>query len=137
MRGLLRPLLKADQKKIRLLIAQLEDQRFLVRSRASRELRALEDLAEPALRQALAAQSSPEQRQRLQALLARLEPPDYSPRQARLQRSVEVLERAGTEEACCILQEISTQAPGRWLRQRAKGSLERLERMRVAKRVSR
>jgi WD40 repeat protein len=126
----LRPLLQADGNRIGPLIADLDDQRFEARQRASRELRKLDDLAEPALRQALAGRPSPELRRRLEALLAELGSAPFSPRRARLQRAVEVLERAGSEEARAALQQIIREAPGSWLREQAKNSLERLERTR-------
>lgn len=131
--GRLRAMFEVDEKKVAQLVGQLEDERFEVREKASRELRSLEDLAEPALRRALAELPSPDLRRRLDALLANLDFPDNSPRQARLQRAVAVLERVGTAGAIRALLEISKGAPGKWLRQQAKQALDRLERVRGSK----
>jgi WD40 repeat protein len=85
------------------LIAALDHDKYVVREKASRELAGLGELAEPALRRALAGRPSPEVRGRIELLLRNL--PDRgetaapSPEVLRWLRCVEVLERLGSAEA--------------------------------------
>jgi WD40 repeat protein len=121
-----RPLFAGDRDRIGRLIADLDSEEFAAREKSGRELEKLEDVAEPALRKALAKDPSPETRRQLEQLLGKLDAPEFSPRQLRLLRSVDVLERVGTDGARRALEDIGKESPGRWLRQEAKASLERL-----------
>jgi hypothetical protein len=127
-----RPLIRPNEAQVLRLIKLLVDEDFETREKAERELATLADLAEPSLRRALADKPSPELRQRVERLLARLESPVFSAREFRLQRSVEILERAATEEARLALETISKNAPGRWLREMSKAAEERLYRRQFA-----
>ena len=100
---------------------------FEVREHASCELGKLEDLAEPALQRALDSKPSPEVAWRVQKLLDNLDSPTLTVRQLRLQRSVEILERAGSIEARHALSVLAREAPGHWLRDQARTALRRLE----------
>ena len=121
------PLLVRDNQQIQRLLAALDDDRFEVRERASRQLRSLEDLAESALRRTLDSKPSPEVAWRVQKLLDRFDSPTLTVRQLRLQRSVEILERAGSIEARHALAVLAREAPGHWLRDQARDALARVK----------
>jgi hypothetical protein len=120
-----------DPQKIGKLIADLDDKNFAVRDRATTELQALGELAEPALRKALAGKPSLELRKRIEQLLdaERLRntaPPTGEERRAL--RGLEVLEHIGTPEAVHILKKVADGADGARLTREAKASLARLDR---------
>jgi RNA polymerase sigma factor (sigma-70 family) len=115
-----------DNGRIGRLIAGLGDARFQTREKATRELAALGDLAEPALRKALAADPAPETRRRLAALLDRLDGRKSSPEIARQIRAVEALEAIGDPAARRLLQRLAAGPVGTRLQQEAKASLGRL-----------
>jgi hypothetical protein len=109
------------------LVADLDGSDFAQREAAGRELEALRDQAEAALRQALAARPSPEARKRLQALLA--DPGTVrSPEVLRQVRAVQVLERVGSPAARQTLEALAGGAPAARLTQEARASLARLRR---------
>jgi RNA polymerase sigma factor (sigma-70 family) len=117
---------RVDAKKTERLIADLDDERFDARAKATKELEALGDCAAPALRKALAGNSSAESRRRLRALLDRLDgssPPAETLRQV---RAVEALESVGGPEARRWLEKLATGPPDMRLTQEAKASLGRL-----------
>jgi hypothetical protein len=110
------------------LLRDLDSNQFAERQRATRELEQLGELAEAALRKALAGNPSLEVRQRIERLLnkeARLEP---APDRLRAWRAVEVLEAIGTPAAREILAGLARGAPAAGLTQRAKAAVERLGR---------
>jgi WD40 repeat protein len=92
-------------------IGDLDSPRFAVRDRAARELEALGELAEPALRQALQKKPSAEAAKRMNDLLNRLEEAEPSPEQRRALRAVEVLEGIGTPAARKVLETLAKGAP--------------------------
>jgi WD40 repeat protein len=111
------------------LIADLEYKQFTVREKAARELEKRGRLARPKLQQVLAGRPSPEIRQRVEALLQRLEQSAFSPEELRGWRAVEVLEHIGTAAAREILERIGRERPDTSLRvQDARAALERLRR---------
>ncbi len=114
-----------DPRRMAQLLADLDDQRFVVRQKASRELEELGELAEPTLRQALSGKPSLEVRRRLEQLLAKREETVWPPGQLRTLRAIEVLEHIGSVEAQQVLHALAKGAPAR-LTQEAKASLERL-----------
>jgi hypothetical protein len=83
------------------------------------------DVAEPALRRALAGRPSLEVRQRLEKLLDQLAHP--SPDVLRALRAIEVLESVGTAEAKAVLGKLAAGQPGAGLTREAKAALRRLE----------
>jgi dipeptidyl aminopeptidase/acylaminoacyl peptidase len=119
-----------DEQRIARLIADLDDDKFARREKATAELEKLGLRAEPALRRTLEGEASAEARSRVKRLLERLgtlgEPPP-APELIRL-RVVEALEANGTQEARQALAELSEHATEEQLRQEAKASLERLSR---------
>ncbi len=107
----LRPVLPVAQERLTRLIADLDSDRFETRRRASKELEAMVELAEPALRKALAGKPSLEVRRRLRALLDPLESETFSSEQLRALRVLEVLEHVGTPEARRMLESLAQGAP--------------------------
>jgi hypothetical protein len=107
------------------LIADLDAENFDDRDRATRELAALGDAAEPALRKALEGKPSAEVRQRVEGLLAKLRA-GTGPEALRRGRAVEVLERAGTPEARRALEVLAKGLPGARLTREAAAALARL-----------
>jgi RNA polymerase sigma factor (sigma-70 family) len=112
-----------DKKQVQKLIANLDADYFDVRSAAAGELERLGESAEAALRQALAGNPSAEMRQRIEQLLAKLEP--GSPQRLRESRAVQAMEYAGTTEARQVLETLA-QGPATSLTREAKAALERL-----------
>jgi WD40 repeat protein len=117
------PVAAADPKRVAALIADLDNDAFAVREKATQALEQLGASAEGGLRRALAAKPSPEVTRRLQQLLDKLEGTD----QFRVQRGVEVLERIGTREARRVLEAMAKGMPESRLTGEAKAALARLE----------
>jgi RNA polymerase sigma factor (sigma-70 family) len=118
-------------EKIAAWIADLDSDRFPVRSKAERELEKLEERAEPALRRALRERpASLELRRRLEGLLKRLEGPITSTETLRQVRAVEVLEHVGSPEARQVLRTLAEGAPKAILTREAKAALGRAEKNR-------
>ena len=117
----------ADSKRLRRLIADLDDKRFLVRQQAQKELEEIGELAAPALKKALAEKSSLEVRQRIDGLLGKLRGPVTRPEMMRAVRAVAVLEDVATDQARKLLEALSQGAPEARLTQEAKTALTRLD----------
>jgi RNA polymerase sigma factor (sigma-70 family) len=128
----IKPAVPADAKRIARLIAALDSDEFAERQRAVRELEDLGDLAAAACRQALAGRPTAEARRHLEGLRAKQPGEVRKPSAERvpLLRALEVLERAGTDEALQLLATLAKGAPGAWLTEEAKASLDRLEKRR-------
>ncbi|MBY0524228.1 MAG: tetratricopeptide repeat protein, partial [Gemmataceae bacterium] len=109
-------------------IADLENERFDVRKRATDALEKFGELAGPAMQKRLADNPPLEVRQRLESLLAKLAGPVTDPETLRAIRAVEVLEKIGTPDAQAILRTLAKGAEDARLTQDAKAALERLER---------
>src|SRR5262249_11604410 len=107
------------------LIADLDSDRFAVRQKATEELERLEELAAPALRQALEGKPSLEAGRRIRALLERVRtiPPRESLRGL---RAIETLECIGTPDAQQVLKSLAQGTPEARLTQEAKAALQRL-----------
>jgi RNA polymerase sigma factor (sigma-70 family) len=95
------------------LLADLDGDSFERREAAVKRLKELGLQAEPALRAALRAKPSPEQRRRIEAVLAALPqaPQPPSAEELRQLRAVIVLERIGSPEARRLLEEVA-KGPG-------------------------
>src|SRR5262249_47819702 len=98
----LKPPPAPDPQRLARLLADLESDRFEERQKAAEALEGLGELAEPALRKALAEKPSPELRRRAAELLEKLDSLQ-SPQWLRQLRALEVIERSGTPEARRVL----------------------------------
>jgi WD40 repeat protein len=119
----LRPAATAGPRRLARLMRDLEHARFAVRHRATKELEQLGDVAELALRRALAGRPSVEVRQRVERLLQRL-----PAERVRTTRTVAVLERLGNPGARALLAKLAKGAPQARLTQEAEAALKRLAR---------
>jgi hypothetical protein len=126
LRERLRPVPPADTR-IRGRIAELGSTDFATREKATRELKALGELARPALEELLESKPEPEVLRRARRLLEQAAAPP-SRQQLRQARAVEALEYIGSAEARRLLQELAGGAPGARLTEEAGASLRRLER---------
>ncbi|HEY7428577.1 MAG TPA: WD40 repeat domain-containing protein, partial [Gemmataceae bacterium] len=124
---LLRPAVAVDPARLNRLVAELDDDSFSIRERASRELAALEESAIPALRRAQANAPSVEVARRVKDLLAKLDKPGLCSAELASLRAVEVLEHLGTFEARQLLAELGKEAGDTLLTREARVSLQRLE----------
>jgi RNA polymerase sigma factor (sigma-70 family) len=118
----LRPVKGVRPGRLKKLIAQLDDDRFLVRQQAARELRELGELAHPALRQALSKGPSLEARKQIQQLLEASQ--KSTPEQRQTLLAIEVLRQIKTPQARQLLQQLAGGAPGASLTQQARHALE-------------
>jgi RNA polymerase sigma factor (sigma-70 family) len=129
LRDKLRPIEPAPAELTRRLLADLDADSFEKRREAARRLKELGPLAGPALRQALVARPSAEQKRRIEEVLQELEAPAPPMAEAlRALRAVSVLERVGAPEARRVLAELAKGVPEARLTQEAKAALERLAR---------
>jgi hypothetical protein len=119
----LRPVPVVDAGHIERLLAGLDSDEFAARDKASRELAALGDRAEPRLRKVLARKPSAEVRRRAERLLLA-----WSAGRRRGVRAVEVLEHIGTGGAKKLLKGLAKGAPDSYLTREAGAALERLTR---------
>jgi hypothetical protein len=128
LRGALRPVPVVEGERLRRLVAELDDDDFQVRERASRALEEAGDQAEAELRKALEGNPTAEVRQRVGNLLERLSPQAEVPERLRQARALEVLEGTATPEARALLEALAKGAPSARLTREAKAALERLGR---------
>jgi WD40 repeat protein len=109
------------------LVADLDDARPKIREHATKQLKELADIAEPALRACLAAKPTLEQRRRVDLILARLGEPITDPNKLRVLRCVEVLIVMGTPEAIELLQTLAAGADGAYETREASATLKRMK----------
>jgi WD40 repeat protein len=126
LRDRLQPMPSPDRAKIDRLIADLNSERFGARNKAGEALEKLGDVAEPALRQALAGRPSLEVRRRIEHLLERIDGPIREPEQLRHLRAIEILEQIGTPPARQVLEKLAHGAPGARRTREAQAALDRL-----------
>jgi RNA polymerase sigma factor (sigma-70 family) len=123
----LRPAVAVDARQVDRLLADLDSDQFAARQKAAKELEALGDGAEPALRKVVAGKPSAEVLRRAEELLRRLDPA-RSPERLRGVRAVEVLEQVGSDAAKRLLAELAKGTPDAELTREARATLERLAR---------
>jgi RNA polymerase sigma factor (sigma-70 family) len=107
-------------------LADLDDEDFDVRERASGELARLGKSIEAELRKTRTTTKSPEVGKRLDALLKDLD--DGSNETVRMRRALAVLELAGTPETRKVLERLAREGPSDELRQQSRQALDRLSR---------
>ena len=127
LRTRLQPVAVAEPARVARLIADLDNDDFARRDRATAELEALEGPVAPALRAALRGEPSAEARRRLEAVLKRLPTDEAVPAGAGLRRlrAIEVLERVNSPAARALLKELSDGAPAARSTGEAKAALAR------------
>jgi hypothetical protein len=126
----LKPVRASDAKRIQQLVADLDSERFDVRQRATAALEKFGDAAEPALIRLLADKPPLEVRQRIDALLSKLEatPVELPADELRVWRAVQALERIATAEAKRILEDLARGNESSPVSQDAEAAVKRLER---------
>ncbi len=122
----LRPVEPVPAETIARLLADLDSTRYPVRTRANRELERYVDRARPQLAKALAGGVPLEVRQRILALLERLDRQD-TPELAFQRRAVEVLEKIASREARDLLTALASGMPEAYLTRYAQQALQRLD----------
>jgi WD40 repeat protein len=122
-----RPASPPDSKRLSQLLADLESDRFEVRRQAESELQGLGDLAELALRQALADDPPPDLRQRVQRLLDKLSGTAPPAGVMRNLRAIELLELIGSADARHALHVLAGGMPTARLTREAGSALRRLD----------
>lgn len=115
-----------DPERIDRLIADLDSNIFTVRNLARRELMAIGNLARPALVRALANKPTLETRRSIDYVMDRIDPINPPPAWLRSLRTVEVLERIGTDQARKLLKQLIQESPANRCKQEAQASLDRL-----------
>ncbi len=98
---------RAESAAVARLVADLDSDSFEAREAATRRLERLGETVAPALREALAKVGSPEVRQRLERVLARVAGKGVSAWTLRNLRAVAVLELVGTADARRLLEELA------------------------------
>ncbi|HEY7429033.1 MAG TPA: sigma-70 family RNA polymerase sigma factor [Gemmataceae bacterium] len=128
LRKRLQPAAPVDEKRVARLLADLDNEDFAVRQKATAALRELSDQPLAAYRKALEGKPSLETRRRLEDLLEKAGSAwwDVSGERLRSLRAVEALELAGTKEAREILTVLAGGAPAARLSEQAKAALHRL-----------
>jgi WD40 repeat protein len=129
LRDRLRSLPPPTPEEVRSALAGLDSDHFGTREAAEHNLRQFGERAEKDLRAALAAKPSAERKRRIESILAALDPsspPTES--QLREMRSVMVLERVGTPEACKVLERLAGAGETGRLVRVARDALQRLGR---------
>jgi hypothetical protein len=121
----LRPVQAVSRQRLARLIADLDADEYAVREKATRDVEALDDLAVPALAEAMRGRPGLEVRRRVEGLLERMAR-GGSPARLRQIRAVAVLEQIGTPEARQVLQALAKGTPEARLTREAGASLERL-----------
>jgi RNA polymerase sigma factor (sigma-70 family) len=116
-----------DPVRVTALIADLGDDDFATRERATAELMEDGPAVAAALREAVAKSSSAEARRRAERLLRDLENGVMSPRELRALRALEVLEWIATPEARARLLELTKGSPDARLTREAAAACKRLE----------
>jgi hypothetical protein len=125
-----------EERQIARLLAELDDDKFMVRENATRQLARLGERAVPMLQECHDTTSSLEVRARIEQILRKRAPQEtaLTPDQRRTLRVIHILEQIGTEEARRVLEIVSRQAAEGELREEA---VEALRRMRAPAAVKR
>lgn len=127
LRPRLQPTAAVPNELVQPLLVDLDNESFARREKAEERLKALGARAEPALRKALTANPSAEQKRRIEKVLAALAMPrPPASEELRQLRLVSALERMGTSEAQAMLNVLAGGVAEARLTREAKAVLERL-----------
>lgn len=121
-----KPVVPLDPQRLDGWIADLSNEKFLVRKQASERLLDAGGQAVPALQKALKAKHSLETRRRLEGLVNQLTRGTLTVEQLRLFRALETLERMNTDEARRLLRDLAQGAPAAFATREAQAVLDRL-----------
>lgn len=113
----------AMTSKVVRLVETLDNDKFADRERATRELEALGEVAEPLLRKALEGNPSPEARRRMERVLEQIDNAEQNPNAAHAIRTVELLR---APEARLVLEALAKGARDSWWTKEAKSALQRI-----------
>jgi hypothetical protein len=116
----------ADSKKVRQLLRDLDDSRYVVRQRATLSLESMAPAVILPLHRTLTDARSLEVRRRVEDILARLKQPALSPENMRASRAVRVLEQIGSPQAKHLLESLAKGGEFAWQTSEAQRALERL-----------
>jgi WD40 repeat protein len=119
---------QVDEAAIAKLVAQLDDDDFETREKASEDLEKRGAAIAPLLRDILLKTKSPEARRRLTVLLDRWSKAPRTPDELRAIRAIEVLEAIGTPEARAVLKTLADHPVESVLTREAKAVMARLGR---------
>jgi WD40 repeat protein len=120
------PAIRPDPSRVKDLIADLDNDDFATRSRATADLKELWPETAAALRECGAKPSSLEARRRAERIIGEMEKAITPPGALRALRAVEVLEWIATQEARTLLLELAKGAPGAGLTRDAAAACKRL-----------
>jgi RNA polymerase sigma factor (sigma-70 family) len=109
------------------LIAELDDDDFKMRERASAELKKIGTAAEAALRRALEGNPSPEAKRRIEVLLEHPSMTGVAPEFLAALRALEVLQLIGTPESHAVVKAAAKGVPGTPATEAAREALGRFE----------
>jgi hypothetical protein len=128
LRKQLRPVAAVDTKRLRQLVADLGDKRYIVRHKATRELEELGDRAEASLVAVLRNKPGLEVHHRAAKLLEGIERERRFPsgERLRLLRALGVLEQIGSPQALQVLKTLAAGAPASWQTKAVQAACERL-----------
>lgn len=116
-----------DPQRIARLLADLDNDDFAVRDKASAELKRLGTRAEKPLRQELKRTTNAEVTKRLEELLKEIAQPTRSLEEHQVERALETLERIGTPEAREAVTLVDKEAGNHQLQEQIKAVLRRME----------
>lgn len=122
----LRTFLPKGADQLSRLIADLDDDDFAVREKATEQLYQLGIASTLALRRDGEDPHSPESRRRIERLVKNQQRIEETPSYLQLVRAISVLERLGTERAREALSELTQAAPDTFVGREAKGASKRL-----------
>ncbi|MCI0378431.1 MAG: hypothetical protein L0215_12550, partial [Gemmataceae bacterium] len=125
----LSPVVPPDPRQLAQWIAELDDDNFTIRQKASAALEKLGDVAGPALRKALDDKPSLEAQRRVERVLALVDELSMPAATLRVWRALETLEAIGNPEARRVLEKMAAGAAGARITQGAADALGRLDRL--------
>jgi hypothetical protein len=123
----LKPIPHPDPKVVQQLFADLNNEKFNVREKATYDLEKLGEVVLGELHKRLQENPTLEMRQRMEKLVAKLQGPVTAPDMLQALRAIEALEHIGTPEALALLETMAKGAPGHRVTEDARDSAKRLK----------